>query len=135
MSTTYENLSKSELLVLFKEQLLNFVEELIETFPTEGNLIMLRIFIENQLVIEDTLNIFATSINKNNSNLKNMIKARNEEFFLNYDLMKMDSKQKNDVNYMLKLWKSEKLEEEDKTAVWQWVDLFVRISESFLLKK
>ena len=64
-----------------------------------------------------------------------MIKARNEEFFLNYDLMKMDSKQKNDVNYMLKLWKSEKLEEEDKTAVWQWVDLFVRISESFLLKK
>ena len=33
----------------FKSQLLTFVDELISQFPSEGDLVILRVFIDNQI--------------------------------------------------------------------------------------
>jgi hypothetical protein len=135
MSTmsVYDNMDLNELLKLFKEQLLNFVDELIETFPNEGNLILLRVYIDTQLIIEKSLSEFTDKINENNEKLKQMIKQRNENFFIKYDLINLESK--NEINYMLKLWQDDILQPDDKSTIWDWVDLFVKISDSFLLKQ
>lgn len=131
--SVYDNMDLNELLKLFKEQLLNFVDELIETFPNEGNLILLRVYIDTQLIIEKSLSEFTDKINENNEKLKQMIKQRNENFFIKYDLINLESK--NEINYMLKLWQDDILQPDDKSTIWDWVDLFVKISDSFLLKQ
>ena len=131
--SVYDNMDLNELLKLFKEQLLNFVDELIETFPNEGNLILLRVYIDTHLIIEKSLSEFTNKINEDNGKLKQMIKQRNEHFFINYDLINLESK--NEINYMLKLWQDDILQPDDKSTIWDWVDLFVKISNSFLLKQ
>ena len=133
VSNIYNKMDLNELLKLFREQLLNFVDELIETFPNEGNLILLRVYIDTHLIIEKSLREFTQKINENDGKLKQMIKERNEHFFINYDLINLESK--NEINYMLKLWQDDILQPDDKTTIWDWVDLFVKISNSFLLKQ
>ena len=133
VSNIYNKMDLNELLKLFREQLLNFVDELIETFPNEGNLILLRVYIDTHLIIEKSLREFTEKINENDGKLKHMIKERNEHFFINYDLINLESK--NEINYMLKLWQDDILQPDDKSTIWDWVDLFVKISDSFLLKQ
>ena len=39
------------------------------------------------------------------------------------------------ANFMLQLWKDDRLEDDDKTTIWSWVDLFVNIAQSYVSKK
>ena len=59
----------SELQVLseFKNGLISFFDELIDQFPKEGDLIMIRIFLKDQIPIEQVMNTFNNSINKDNN--------------------------------------------------------------------
>jgi len=134
-SNVYKNMNPSELLVIFRDQLLLFTDELLEIFQNEPKLILIRVYIENNLVVEDAVIKFAKALN-GPSNLDQMIKKRNEEFFLNYDMMKLNNSADTDsANFMLQLWKDDRLEDDDKTTIWSWVDLFVNIAQSYVSKK
>jgi hypothetical protein len=56
-------MSEIQVLNEFKNGLISFFDELIDQFPNEGDLIMIRIFLKDQIIIEDVMNIFNTFIN------------------------------------------------------------------------
>ena len=47
--------SKTAILIEFKKSLVEFFDQLVEQFPDEGDLIMVRIFIKDQVPIEDVI--------------------------------------------------------------------------------
>ena len=122
-------MSELQILAEFKNGLIAFFDELIDQFPQEGDLVMIRIFLKDQITISDVIEIFNTAINKDNQKLKKMIKERNESFFLDNNIF--DSVSKNKVLHFKKLWRSGSLDNDDKKVVWKWIDSFVFLSDKY----
>jgi hypothetical protein len=123
-------MSKTQVLTEFKTGLISFFDELIDQFPQEGDLVMFRIFLKDQILIEDVMVIFNNAINKDNGYLKKMCKERNETFFLENNVFDSISKLK--ITHFKKLWRSGSLDEEDKKVVWRWVDSFIYLGDKYL---
>ena len=121
-----------EVLNEFKTQLILFFDELIDQFPGEGDLVVARLFISNQVCIADLMNDFNHHINKDDQYLKNMIKERKEEFFLTHNLFES---YKNSLNNFKKIWRSQQLDKEDKAVIWSWVDTFVFLCDKYAREK
>lgn len=115
---------KDRIINEFKKQITIFCDELIEQFPEEGDLVIMRIFLIDQVQIEDILKFFTKKL----ESLREMITERNESFFLENDILyeQLDS---NKVSYFKKLWPN--LDQEDRDVVWKWFDLFVILSDKF----
>jgi len=122
-------MSEIEILKQFKNGLIAFIDELINQFPQEGDLVMIRIFLKDRFPIVSIMNNFVLKILP----LKKMIKDRNEDFFLNHcqifnDINDMN---KNKINRFKMLWRSPLLDKEDKKVVWEWFDSFIYLSEKY----
>lgn len=132
----YKNMNTSELLVVFKDQLLNFTDELLEIFQNEPKLILTRVYVENNLIIEEAVKRFGKALN-GRDNLASVIQKRDENFFAEYDMMKLNNdggSLGDQANFMLELWNDKRLDDEDKGVIWTWVDLFVNITQCYLSK-
>lgn len=123
-------MSETEILSEFRTQLLTFFEELIAQFPKESDLVVIRLFIENQMPIKEIMRIFIHNINANDQKLRKMIKERNEIFFLEHNMF--DNLGKDKVFHFKKLWRSGALDDEDKNVIWNWVDAFVYLSDKYV---
>lgn len=121
--------SKTQVLIEFKKQLTIFFDELIAQFPKEGDLIVIRLFLTNQIAIEDVMNIFINTLNKNDKEFKKMITERDEVFFLEHDIFDTISKQKS--GHFKKLWSSGQLDKDDKEIMWKWLDTFVYLASKY----
>ena len=117
-----------EVLREFKSQLIIFFDELIENFPEEGDLVIARLFIANQVPIVDLMNDFNHHINKDEQKLRKMIKNRREDFFMKNTLF---STYKNNLDHFKKMWRSGILDDEDKEIIWKWVDTFIFLSDKY----
>ena len=117
-----------EVLREFKSQLIIFFDELIENFPEEGDLVIARLFIANQVPIVDLMNDFNHHINKDDQRLRKMIKDRREDFFLHNTLF---ANHKNTLSRFKKLWRSGTLDDDDKEIIWKWVDTFIFLSDKY----
>jgi hypothetical protein len=122
-------MAETQILIQFKNSLISFVDELIEQFPQEPDLIILRIFLKDQIPIEDVMNKFIYTINKNDQELKKYIADRNEFVFLESDVFDGIAKSKS-INFK-KLWRSGNLDKEEKETVWKWIDSFVKLSDLY----
>lgn len=123
-------MSKLEILNEFKNNLIIFFDELIDQFPLEGDLVIIRIFLKDQIPIEDIINIFINNISKDDYKFKKMIKERNEVFFLESNVF--DSISKSKSMHFKKLWRSGSLDEDDKKIIWKWIDSFVYLSDKYI---
>lgn len=121
--------SKTQVLIEFKKQLTIFFDELIAQFPKEGDLIVIRLFLTNQIAIEDVMDIFINTLNKNDKEFKKMITGRDEVFFLEHDIFDTISKQKS--GHFKKLWSSGQLDKDDKEIMWKWLDTFVYLASKY----
>lgn len=111
--------TKIELLAVFKENLIKFLDAIIEQFPKEGDFILLRIILSEQVPINDAMKIFTQRILP----YVDMIKNRDERFFLeSTDLFEGIAKDK--VSYFRNIWTSKTLNEEDRDQLWKWFRLF-----------
>jgi len=119
-------MSRIQILTDFKSSLVNFFDELIEQFPEEGDLVVIRIFLNDQVPIAD---VMATVVAKLLP-LKDLVKKRDESFFINNNVL-FDKLDKNKVNHFKTLWKSSKLDQEDRDVIWKWYDLFISLSEKY----
>jgi len=117
-----------EVLKEFKSQLIIFFDELIESFPMEGDLVVARLFIANQVPIVDLMNDFNHHINKNEGRLRKMIKERREDFFLKETLF---TRHKENLDHFKKLWRSTTMDNEDKDIIWKWVDTFIFLGDKY----
>lgn len=123
MSKEIETLSK------LKDQLVTFLDELIEQFPGEPDFVIFRIFLKDRIPIVDVMNYIILQLLP----LKQMIKDRDENFFLNNNVLfeKFDQEKSSKVNHFRKLWLSKNVDNEDRQAIWRWFDAFVRLAEIY----
>lgn len=120
---------EAEILVEYRKQLLAFLDELIGQFPQEGDLVVARLFLANQVDIKQVMQVFIQKLATKDSELKKMVKERNEKFFLEHSIFDVVGKEK--VNHFKKLWRSGQLDDEDKDVIWNWIDAFVYLSDKY----
>lgn len=118
-----------ELLRQLKTQLVNFLDELIDTFPNEPDFVIYRIFIKDQIPIVDIMNY----IRFNLCPLSEMVRNRDENFFINYDVLfeKMRDEKKGKVNKFKKLWTSGEIAKDDKETIWRWFAAFIFLGNKY----
>lgn len=109
----------------FRTNIVAFLDELIEQFPQKSDLIILRIFLKDQVPIADIMNRFITDVLP----IKEKIKSRDENFFLENNVL-FDSINSDKVSSFKTLWGT--LDHENQQIVWKWFDLFVSLSEKYL---
>lgn len=126
-------MSEIEILSEFKNGLITFFDELIDQFPSEGDLIMIRIFLKDQIPISDVMDIFINNLYKDGQLFKKMIKERNEIFFLEHNIF--DSISKTKYTHFKRLWRSGRLDDDDKEIIWKWIDSFVYLADKYIKVK
>jgi hypothetical protein len=123
-----------QILSQFKTQLLTFFDELIGQFPQEGDIVVARLFIANQMPMEDAVNKFLWMLNYNDSECRNMIQARNEKFFLEHEVFPL-GESRWDPSFFKRLWISPDVDKRDKEIIWKWMDTFIFLGDKFAKSK
>lgn len=116
----------TNLAILFREQFVIFLEELYEQFPEEADLVIVKIFIKDQIplitIMDYIVKWLIPCVDK--------IKKKDEDFFLNND--DMFSKLPNAKVLRIKtLWQSGKLTNDDKDIIWDWFNVFSNICTKY----
>ena len=121
--------SELEILIQLKTQLVNFLDELIESFPQEADFIIFRIFVKDQIPILDIMDYVVGKL----CPLQEMIKNKDENFFLNQNILfeKFDEKKSNRVNHFKRLWLSGSIDKEDKETIWKWFSSFIFLGHKY----
>jgi hypothetical protein len=121
----------------FRDQLIQFLDELIEQFPLEGEFVLIRIFLKDQVAMTDVIGRFMRDLLP----LKDLVVGRNEKFFLENTFLYMGDSgimatdfMKDRVNHFKRLWVSDQLNDEDRKVMWKWMDLFMQIAELYYQK-
>ena len=114
----------------FKKQMTAFFDELIEQFPYKGELVIMRLFIANNMPVEDSIQRFSEKFNSRNGLVKEMVKSRNSDFFLKESIF--DDIGETDSNGIFKeLWTAENVDDEDRNVIWDWVDSLCYIVDKY----
>lgn len=125
-------MNEIHVLTEFKNNLVTFFDELIDQFPDMGDLVMIRIFLKDQICIKDVIEMASYQLNKNDQQIRKIVKNRNEEFFLEdnnfFDAL---TKQKDRVMKFQTIWRSKRLDNEDKETIWKWIDSFVFLIDKY----
>lgn len=127
MST--EEQQKLRLMHEFRSQLINLLDELIEQFPEETDLVFIRIFMRDQIPVSDVLGRYIRDLLP----LKNQIEQKDSSFFIQNSVLYTqiaDSK----VNHFKNLWLSDKLDDDDRDIIWQWMALLTKIADQYYQK-
>lgn len=122
-------MSQTEILKEFKTQVLAFFDELIGQFPREGDLVVVRLVLANQIPIKNAMDQFILKLSKNNNELRRMVKERNETFFLEHNIFQTVSKEQ--TSNFKKLWISGQLDNDDKEVIWKWIEAFIYLADKY----
>ncbi len=122
---------ESEKLIImqeFRNQLVIFLDEIIDLFPLEGDFVLIRMFIKDQVPIYDVLGRFIRDILP----LKEFVDNRDESFFLNNTILYTGGNLNDDkIDHFKKIWSSNMLDEENKEIIWQWMNCLFTIAEKY----
>ena len=126
-------MSEFHVLKEFKNNLISFFDELIDQFPDIGELVMIRIFLKDQVDIIYIIESVSYQINKCDQHIRKIIKERNEEFFLeeNNFFDGLFPKKSDKVLKFKTIWRSNSLDKEDKETIWKWIDSFVYLTDKY----
>jgi len=120
----------------FRNQLVDFLDELIEQFPRESQFVIMRIFIKDQVPAIDVLGRFIRDVLPH----KEHIQKRDYDFLIKNSIFyaqnsassnqfKNSSVQK--IDHFSELWKSNQLDDEDRKIIWDWLDVFVELASKY----
>jgi len=119
-------MSRIDLLIKFKNTVVSFIDEIIEQFPRDSDLILCRLYIKDQIPTENLMNIFIEFFLPQ----KNMIVNKNEKFFTEgTQEFFIHLNMKN--NIFEKVWSSKILDDDDRTIIWEWMSSIVTIVEKY----
>ena len=121
-------LSKFQILALFKDNLIKFLDALIEKLPQERELITMRVLFSDQIPIETAMERFSSRIIPyedliNNSDQSFIINNNNNDLFSGITSSK--------VSYMKKLWSSSSFTQDDKEELWKWFKIFLKLAKLY----
>jgi hypothetical protein len=122
--------SEIDILIQLKKNLVSFLDELIESFPNEPDFVIFRIFVNDKIPTENIMSY----ITKNLCPLGDMVKTRDENFFLNHNILfeKFREDESSKVNYFKKMWTSGSLDKEDKEVIWKWFQSFIYLGNKYM---
>jgi hypothetical protein len=115
--------STTTLMKQFHSTLDNFMDELVNTFEGEVDLILLKGFIKDGIPPEKVMQLVITYILPH----KEHVSARDDTFFLTMGKSLPPDK----YERIQTLWNSPKLSKEDKNVLWRWIESFVAFAEHF----
>ena len=117
---------KLRILSMFKTQFITFLDEMIAQFPNEPDLVIVRIFVKDQVPVEHVL----LHIIKEFLPFKEKIEEQDDSFFLNNKNLFAELSPERVVHFK-RLWASDNLDKEDKAAVWAWFSCFITLAERY----
>lgn len=112
----------------FKNSLLQFMDELIEQYPTYPTLVMVRIVIKDQIAPVKVIEKFVTEMLPYSS----FITSRNELIFSNLNVIYKSCfgiKKDKEIKNFKKLWRNS--DNDNKETIWQWFDFFLKMSQKY----
>ena len=113
-----------EIMTLFKKNLLEFFDDLIEQYPREADLIMYRFFLSEQIPVESLMERFVTFVLPHRSE----VETRNEKFFIANDNI-FGSSPKDKVIHFKNLYLG--MNEENRLTLFQWFDSFLLLVDKY----
>tara|TARA_B100000131_G_C18013497_1_gene571516 strand:+ start:420 stop:881 length:462 start_codon:yes stop_codon:yes gene_type:complete len=116
----------------FKEQMVDFLDELIEMFPTDGSFILIRVFVNDKIPVTAVLGRFMRDCLKYHK----LVETRNDKLFLSKDFLYNSYGKEvgiDQIDRFKDIWEKE-LDEDDKEMVWTWMDLFFKLSMNYYKK-
>lgn len=131
-----------QILSIYKTNMLKFLDSLIELFPEESELIVIRILFDNGSVpIDDAMRKFSSRIvaipsegevqQQASKKAAQMIRQKDDQFFLT-DGMIFSGIGSDKVIRWKKLWQSKQLDASDREAIWAWMTLFLGLAEMYI---
>lgn len=122
--TVFEEQARIE--KLFKDYLNDFFDELIQQYPQEGDLLIMRFFLSEQTPMEELLKQFIRYVLP----LRSAIANRDETFFLERDNI-FGTSPKDKVVQFKNLYLG--MSKEDRLILFEWFDCFVKLADEYLL--
>lgn len=120
-------MSEEVILTKFKNTLINFLDDIIEQIPSQQDLIIIRLFLKDQVPIKLVMDKFIQNVLP----YKEMILARDEEFFMKDDASFFDKLSSKKVNQFRDIYKSNHLDNDDRAVIWDWLISFVKLAEKY----
>ena len=113
----------------FRDQLVSFLDDLIEAFPAESDLIIIRICVKDQLPMADVLGRYIRDLLP----IAKQIKDRNAGFFLQNTLLYSGAPLATaKINHFKDLWQSDQLDDNDRDTIWKWMDVLNAVASRYL---
>ncbi len=119
-------MSRIDVLIKFKNTVVAFIDEIIEQFPRDSDLILCRLYIKDQIPTENLMNIFINFFLPQ----KEMIVKKDEKFFTEGTaefFVHLNIKN----NIFEKIWASKILDEDDRAIIWEWMSSIVTIVDKY----
>ena len=118
--------SSVDILQRFKRSIIQFIDDLIDIFPQESDLIIIRVFFEDQVPVATIADSFVEYVLPH----KEIINKRNDKFFLedNNIFGMLDTGK---VLHFKKLWTSNLLDKDDRIIIWKYFDTFITLIEAY----
>ena len=110
----------------FKNNLVKFIDELIEMFPEETQFVTFRLMVKDQIPIGMIMDHFVNNVLP----VKDSIKKRDDRIFTESNVLAMglDS---DDANLFRRIWISSNLDKDDRAVIWKWLDAFVNMADQY----
>ena len=126
--------SEINILRLFKKNLVEFFDDLRSQFPKDPEVIALRIYLTDQVPVGEIMDTIIYKIEKleeKKIDLGQMIKEKNEDFFLKHGLLFSEIKSQDSVNHFKNMWKSGNLNQEDKDTIFNYMRVFIKLIDNY----
>lgn len=111
----------------FKKNFIEFLDELIEQFPMETDLVIARVFIKDRLTDVMLINQFIKHVFP----YREQVEKRDDIFFLNNAGSVFGDGALNHVNHFKKIWNSSQLDNDDRDTIWDWFQLFFSLADKY----
>jgi len=112
----------------FKNSLLQFLDELIEQYPTYPTLVMVRIYIKDRVTPVQTIEKFVQEVLPYST----FIVKRNELLFSELNVIYRScfgAKKEKNIKNLKTLWINS--DDENKNTIWRWFELFLSLSQKY----
>ena len=121
-------MNKIQLLQMFKQNLLAFLDTMMEQFPEENDFRIFKV-LASDLPVEESLKCFSQVILPHSE----MVLKKDDDFFLTKcsELLGNFNVNSNKVDHFKKIWMSPKLDSDDRDALWKWFKLFLNIAQQY----
>ena len=117
---------KLRILQKFKDSLIEFLDELIEQFPTQTELVVIRVMVKDQIPTTQVIDELIVHVLP----FKDKIRGKDLSF-LEDEKERENHKHSKIIKMIEELWNSDTLDEDDNEQLFNWVLHFLKLTEKY----